>query len=80
MVYNGTSEHMVKPGNASFHLMVMLNDAHTGVLIPYASVWATISKNGKIVSDERQWPMIARVHGPALRQRRDRPRRGHLPS
>jgi uncharacterized protein involved in high-affinity Fe2+ transport len=65
VIYNGTSEVMVKPGrNTSFHLMVMLNDAQTGVPIPYASVWATISKAGKPVYDERQWPMISRYMGP----------------
>jgi hypothetical protein len=31
VVYNGTREKMIKPGpHASFHLMVYLNDAHTG--------------------------------------------------
>ena len=64
VIYNGTSERMVKPGKASFHLMVMLNDAHTGVPLPYASVWATISKAGKVVYDERQWPMISEYMGP----------------
>jgi hypothetical protein len=65
VIYDGTNEQMVKPGpNTSFHLMVMLNDAETGVPIPYASVWATISKAGKIVYDERQWPMISRYMGP----------------
>jgi Fe2+ transport protein len=64
VIYNGTSEQLVKPGNASFHLMVMLSDAQTGVAIPYASVWATISKDGKPVYDERQWPMISRYMGP----------------
>jgi len=65
IVYNGTSEQMVKPGpKTSFHLMVMLNDAHTGVTIPYATVWATISKAGKIVYDERQWPMLSAFMGP----------------
>ena len=44
--------------------MVMLNDAETGVAIPYSSVWATISKAGKVVYDERQWPMISRYMGP----------------
>jgi Fe2+ transport protein len=63
-VYNGTSAQVVKPGNSSFHLMVMLNDAYTDVPIPYATVWATISKEGKVVFDERQWPMIARYMGP----------------
>jgi Fe2+ transport protein len=63
-IYNGTSERMVKPGKASFHLMVFLSDAHTGAVIPYASVWATIRKQGKVVFDQRQWPMIARYMGP----------------
>ncbi len=64
VVYNGTSKQLVKPGKASFHLMVMLNDADTDVPIPYATVWATITKNGKVVFDERQWPMISRYMGP----------------
>jgi uncharacterized protein involved in high-affinity Fe2+ transport len=64
VVYNGTSKQLVKPGKASFHLMVMLNDADTGVPIPYATVWATITKNGKVIFDERQWPMISRYMGP----------------
>jgi Fe2+ transport protein len=65
VIYDGTSEQLVKPGpNTSFHLMVMLSDAQTGVAIPYASVWATISKDGKPVYDERQWPMISRYMGP----------------
>lgn len=64
VVYNGTSERLVKPGNASFHLMVFLNDAHTGVVIPYASVWATIREQGKLVFDARQWPMLSRYMGP----------------
>jgi uncharacterized protein involved in high-affinity Fe2+ transport len=65
VIFNGSSEQMVKPGrNTSFHLMVMLSDAQTGVPIPYAGVWATISRAGKIVYDERQWPMISRYMGP----------------
>lgn len=65
VVYDGSSEHLVKPGpKASMHLMVMLNDAYTDVPIPYASVWATITKDGKVVFDERQWPMISRYMGP----------------
>ena len=42
----------------------MLNDAHTGVPLPYAGVWATISKAGKVVYDERQWPMLSAYMGP----------------
>ncbi len=65
VIYNGTSEQMVKPSaKTSFHLMVMLSDAQTGVPIPYATVWATISKDGTLVYDERQWPMISRYMGP----------------
>ncbi len=65
LIFNGTSEQEVKPPkHASFHLMVMLSDAHTGVAIPYASVWATIMKGKKVVYDERQWPMISAYMGP----------------
>jgi len=65
VIYNGTSEQMVKAGaKASFHLMVMLSDAQTGVAIPYATVWATIRQKGKIYYDARQWPMISRYMGP----------------
>jgi hypothetical protein len=65
VVYDGTTERMVRPGpKTSFHLMVMLNDAHTGVAIPYAGVWATISKAGRVVYDERQWPMLSAYMGP----------------
>jgi hypothetical protein len=64
VIYNGTSEHLVKPSHSSFHLMVMLNDAESQVPIPYATVWATISQHGKVVYDERQWPMISRYMGP----------------
>lgn len=64
VIFNGTKERIVKPHNASFHLMVMLNDAQTNVPIPYASVWATITEDGKVVFDERQWPMISRYMGP----------------
>lgn len=65
VIYNGTSEQMVKAGpKTSFHLMVMLSDDQTGVAIPYASVWATISHKGKTYYDARQWPMISRYMGP----------------
>lgn len=65
VIYNGTSEQMVKAGpKTSFHLMVMLSDAQTGVAIPYATVWATISQKSKIYYDARQWPMISRYMGP----------------
>jgi hypothetical protein len=64
VIFNGTSERTVKPGKSSFHLMVMLNDAHSGVALPYAAVWATITKDRKVVYDERQWPMISEYMGP----------------
>ena len=65
VIFDGTKERMVKPPrHSSFHLMVMLNDAQTNVPIPYATVWATISKAGKVVFDERQWPMLSRYMGP----------------
>jgi uncharacterized protein involved in high-affinity Fe2+ transport len=65
VIYNGTSEQMVKPPKGTnFHLMVMLNDAHTNEPIPYAGVWATFTKNGKVVYDERQWPMLSAFMGP----------------
>jgi len=39
----------LKPAkNTSFHLMVTLNDAQTGVVIPYASVGATITEGAKM--------------------------------
>jgi uncharacterized protein involved in high-affinity Fe2+ transport len=65
VIYNGTKERTVKlPKHASFHLMVELNDARSKEPIPYASVWATIRRNGKVVYDERQWPMISEYLGP----------------
>jgi uncharacterized protein involved in high-affinity Fe2+ transport len=65
LIYNGTSMQEVKPAkNTSFHLMVLLNDAQTGVVIPYASVWATITKGSATPVDERLWPMISRYMGP----------------
>jgi hypothetical protein len=65
VVFNGTQENEIKPSpKTSFHLMVMLNDAQTHVPIPYASVWATITKGSKIIYDERMWPMISRYMGP----------------
>jgi len=65
LIYNGTSMQEVKPPkNVSFHLMVMLNDAQTDVVIPYASVWATITEGSKTPFDESLWPMISRYMGP----------------
>ena len=66
LVFDGTTEKVIEPTKQdSMHLMVMLSDQHTGQPIPYASVWATIrTASGKIVYDERQWPMIARYMGP----------------
>jgi uncharacterized protein involved in high-affinity Fe2+ transport len=65
VIFDGTHERMVKPPkHVSFHLMVDLNDAHTGVTIPYAGVWATITRQARTVYDERQWPMISEYMGP----------------
>ena len=64
-IQDGTSMQEVKPPkNVSFHLMVLLNDAQTGVVIPYASVWATITNGSKTALDESLWPMISRYMGP----------------
>jgi hypothetical protein len=64
-LFNGSSQQLVKPtGKTSFHLMVLLSDKSTGMAIPYSSVWATVKKGGKIVFDERLWPMISRYMGP----------------
>jgi uncharacterized protein involved in high-affinity Fe2+ transport len=65
LIYNGTSMQEVKPPkDVSFHLMVMLTDAQTGVVIPYASVWATITEGAKTPFDDSLWPMISRYMGP----------------
>ena len=65
LIYNGTAMQEVKPPkNVSFHLMVLLNDAQTGVVIPYASVWGTITEGSKTPFDESLWPMISRYMGP----------------
>ena len=65
VIFNGTREHtMAIPRHVSFHLMVTLNDARSGVAIPYASVWATITKGAHVVYDQRQWPMLSEYMGP----------------
>jgi hypothetical protein len=65
VIFDGTRERLVKPPeHVSFHLMVDLNDARTGVAIPYAGVWATITRQARTVYDERQWPMISEYMGP----------------
>jgi len=65
LVYNGTTMQPVNPPkNVSFHLMVLLNDAQTNVVIPYASVWGTITEGSKTPFDESLWPMISRYMGP----------------
>jgi uncharacterized protein involved in high-affinity Fe2+ transport len=64
VVFDGTTEREIKPtARTNVHLMVTLTDARTHVPIPYATVWATIKKNGKIIFDERQWPMLSRYMG-----------------
>jgi uncharacterized protein involved in high-affinity Fe2+ transport len=65
VIFNGNHERTVKPAkHVSFHLMVMLDDARTKYPIPYAGVWATIRERGKVVYDERQWPMLSEYIGP----------------
>jgi len=65
LIYNGTTMQEVKPPkDVSFHLMVMLTDEQTGVVIPYASVWGTITAGSKTPFDESLWPMISRYMGP----------------
>jgi hypothetical protein len=65
LIYNGTTMQPVNPPkNVSFHLMVLLNDAQTNVVIPYASVWGTIKEGSKTSFDESLWPMISRYMGP----------------
>jgi len=63
-VYNGVKFVEMKPTKqTSFHLMVMLNDRHSGYAIPYATVWVEIFKHGKMVFNERQWPMVSEYMG-----------------
>ncbi len=64
VVFDGTTMREIKPtARDNVHLMVTLTDALTHVPIPYATVWATIKQHGKIVFDERQWPMLSRYMG-----------------
>ena len=65
--FDGNKEQMVDPPkHASFHLMIMLMDRHTGEPMPYSSsVWATITNRaGKVVYDSQQWAMISAYMGP----------------
>ena len=79
VIYNGTSEQLVRAGpKASFHLMVMLSDAQTGVAIPYATVWATIRQNGQDLLRRSPVANDLQVHGTSLRKRRERSRSRHL--
>ncbi len=65
VLFNGTRQQVVRPtAKTSFHLMILLSDKSTGVAIPYSSVWATVTKGGKVIFDERLWPMISRYMGP----------------
>jgi len=66
LIYDGDGRYSEVKANRheSFHLMVMLSDEHTGVLIPYASVWATIrTAAGRVVYNDQQWPMISAYMG-----------------
>jgi uncharacterized protein involved in high-affinity Fe2+ transport len=65
LIYNGTTMQEVKTAkNTSFHLMVLLNDAQTNVVIPYASISATITEGAKTPFNQNLWPMISRYMGP----------------
>jgi hypothetical protein len=65
ILFTQGTQQVIKPtAKTSFHLMVALDDAATGYAIPYASIWATITKKGKVVYDEALWPMISRYMGP----------------
>jgi hypothetical protein len=79
VIYAGSGqERVVKPTrHTSFHLMVMLSDAHTGVAIPYAGVWATIKRNGKVVYDAQQQPMLSAYMGPHYGDNVTLPGAGH---
>jgi hypothetical protein len=64
-IYTGQGFREIKPTKqTSFHLMVMLTDRHTGVAIPYATVWAVVSRDGKRIFNERQWDMLSEYMGP----------------
>lgn len=77
VLFNGSTQQLVHPTvKDSFHLMVTLSDATTGFAIPYSSVWATVRKGGKIVFDERLWPMISRYMGPHYGNNVDLPTAG----
>jgi uncharacterized protein involved in high-affinity Fe2+ transport len=79
VLFNGKGqETTVRPTkHTSFHLMIMLSDQHTGVAIPYAGVWATILKAGKIVYDNEQWPMLSAYMGPHYGNNVTLPGAGH---
>ncbi len=75
---NGVEKMVRPPKGTSFHLMVMLNDAHTGVAIPYAGVWATIvNAKGKVVYDQQQLPMLSAYMGPHYGNNVSLPGPGH---
>jgi uncharacterized protein involved in high-affinity Fe2+ transport len=57
--------------------MVDLSDAQSHYPIPYASVWATMKRNGKVVYDERQWPMLSKYIGPHYGNNVSLPGPGH---
>jgi uncharacterized protein involved in high-affinity Fe2+ transport len=65
-VFNGTTQRKMYPSkDASFHLMIMLNDRSTQAPIPYSSVWATITNSkGQTVFHNLQWPMLSAFMGP----------------
>lgn len=64
-LFMGDQRREVNPTpDDDFHLMAVLSDEETGERIPYSTVWVTVlDVDGKVVFDERMWPMISRSMG-----------------
>lgn len=55
-----TLKTMKKKPNDVYHMMVVLQDPKSGWRIPNTALWMTIKDDlGKVVFDERLWPMFA---------------------
>ena len=68
-LFQGDQVRKVTPGpDDSMHMIAVLSDAETRERIPYAGCWITVTgADGKVVFDERMWPMISRDMGTELR-------------
>lgn len=64
-LFQGTDTEAVTPSDEqNLHIMAVLSDEKSGERIPYASCWITVrNESGKIVADERLWPMLSRDMG-----------------